>query len=138
MNAEPGQLRFAMASSNGPSPFDAPWQAQVFALTVALNEAGHLPWSEWVDYFSAELGDQPDVGLPLDAGPAVNDAYYTAWAAALERWCRDRDVIRPLQLGARLEAIRAYARVTPAASLFSFADASRSARAQADTSPGPR
>ncbi len=31
-----------------PEPvFAEPWHAQVFAVTVALNEAGRFAWSEW-------------------------------------------------------------------------------------------
>ena len=33
------------------APFDEPWQAQLFALTVAMNEAGHFTWSEWAETF---------------------------------------------------------------------------------------
>ncbi|MEM1301855.1 MAG: nitrile hydratase accessory protein [Pseudomonadota bacterium] len=56
-------------------PFDAPWQAQVFAMTVALNEAGRLDWSRWADALGAQLSDVTEVS---------NAAYYTAWLAAFE------------------------------------------------------
>ena len=39
-----------------PQPrFDAPWHARVFALTVALNEAGHFAWSDWAAAFGAKI-----------------------------------------------------------------------------------
>ena len=39
-----------------PDPvFEQPWHAQVFALTVGLNEAGHFSWTDWVERFSTTL-----------------------------------------------------------------------------------
>ena len=59
--------------------FEAPWHGQVFALTVALSEAGHFAWTEWAAVFSAELEAQGQ-GRELDG----SEDYYTAWVAALE------------------------------------------------------
>ena len=33
--------------------FDAPWQAQLHALTVALHEAGAFEWGEWSEALGA-------------------------------------------------------------------------------------
>ena len=44
-----------MTGAPSPSRFDEPWQAQLFALTVALNEAGHFGWPEWTQAFGATL-----------------------------------------------------------------------------------
>ena len=55
-------------------PFAAPWQAQAFALTVALNEAGHFTWTEWTAAFSARLED-----AAADAGD-----YWEIWLETLE------------------------------------------------------
>ena len=35
--------------------FEQPWHAQLFATTVALNEAGRFSWVEWTDAFSTTL-----------------------------------------------------------------------------------
>lgn len=41
---------------NAPEPvFEAPWHAQLFALTVHLNETGHFVWPDWADRFGATL-----------------------------------------------------------------------------------
>ena len=96
--------------------FDEPWQAQAFALTVALNEAGHLDWSDWAQHFSAALQDAGLKGVavhhdsPISTGHSAEDnaAYYRAWLAALEALARERQWALPLQLGARRESIRAY------------------------------
>ena len=35
--------------------FEMPWHAQLFALTVHLNELGRFEWLEWVESFSITL-----------------------------------------------------------------------------------
>jgi len=62
-----------------PAPFEAPWHGQAFALTVAMNEAGHFSWPEWVTLFSATL-KKARLNGPLNGS---ND-YYIAWISALE------------------------------------------------------
>ncbi len=59
-----------------PLPFDAPWQAEVFALTTHLNESGLFTWPEWAERFSAALAAAPD---PIDGG----EDYYTIWLDTL-------------------------------------------------------
>jgi len=71
-----------------PEPaFEAPWHAQVFALTVALNEAGHFAWAEWADTFGATLKAH-GVDRELDGG----EDYFNAWLAALEVLLKKRDL----------------------------------------------
>ncbi len=104
-------------------PFDEPWQAEAFALTVALNEAGHLDWPEWAAVFSATLAEQA-AGHPVSlSGPLPDDAvsnaaYWRAWVTSLERLVRDKGIAGPLQMGAHREAVRAYRRVTAAGAMF--------------------
>ena len=65
-----------------PEPvFEAPWHAQVFAMTVHLNETGLFAWSEWTARFSAELADR-GLSRELDGG----DDYFEAWLATLETY----------------------------------------------------
>jgi nitrile hydratase accessory protein len=52
-------------------PFDAPWQAQLFALTLAMNEAGHFSWTDW----AAEFGPRVQ---SVEA-----DQYWQVWSEAL-------------------------------------------------------
>jgi len=56
--------------------FDEPWQAQAFALTVALNETGAFEWGDWATFLSEQL-HAPDA---KDDG----SDYYARWTAALE------------------------------------------------------
>lgn len=93
--------------------FDEPWQAQLFAMTLALHEAGHFDWPEWVGYLSQSIRD-----AQADGDPDLGDTYWQHWLDALERLLHDKGLAGPLQLAARREAIRAYSRVARAASLM--------------------
>ena len=67
-------------SAPAPSRFDEPWQAQLFALTVALNEAGHFGWPEWTEAFGATLKRRGAERAQDGSGD-----YYDAWLETLER-----------------------------------------------------
>lgn len=54
--------------------FAAPWQAQVFAMTVVLHERGVFTWPEWAQALSRRVATGADDGSD----------YYECWAAALE------------------------------------------------------
>ena len=60
--------------------FREPWEAQAFALAVALNERGLFTWPEWAAMLSAEIKRAQEKGDP-DTG----ETYYHHWLAALER-----------------------------------------------------
>lgn len=69
-----------------PEPaFEEPWHAQLFALTVHLNEAGHFDWTDWAGAFSETLKDH-GVAKDLNGG----DDYFNAWLATLERFLGER------------------------------------------------
>ncbi len=111
--------------------FEAPWQAQAFALVVALNERGLLEWGEWTRYLGESLA-RGQCGPAQGAIGSGSSGYYLAWLEALERFVRDSGLVAPLALGARREALRAYGRVAV------DAQALRISRAQSPTSDGPR
>lgn len=60
-------------------PFAEPWQAEVFALTVALSEAGLFTWPNWTEAFGATL-KRHGAARALDG----NADYYAAWLETLE------------------------------------------------------
>lgn len=60
-------------------PFDEPWQAELFALTVALSEAGAFGWPDWTRAFGATLKRHGAV-KSLDGGAD----YWAAWLETLE------------------------------------------------------
>ena len=69
--------------------FDDPWQAQLFALTVALSEAGRFTWSDWTRIFGATL-KRHGATRPLDGG----QDYFNAWLETLEALL-DQDGLAP-------------------------------------------
>ena len=64
-----------------PEPvFEEPWHAQVFALTVHLNEAGHFDWPDWAARFGQTLAQH---GLDRDLNGGAD--YFDAWFERLRR-----------------------------------------------------
>lgn len=60
--------------------FREPWEAQAFAMTLALHERGLFTWTEW----AATLGDE--IKRAQAAGdPDTGETYYLHWLNALER-----------------------------------------------------
>lgn len=88
--------------------FDEPWQAQVFALTLALHERGCFGWTEWTEYLSRAIREAQAAGDP-DAG----DTCYRHWLSALERLLVDKGLAQPLALTALRQAWRVAAESTP-------------------------
>jgi nitrile hydratase accessory protein len=86
-------------------PFDEPWQAQVFALAVSLNQRGFFDWSEWTRTLGAEIGARPD--------RAGNEAYFQAWLSALEKMLVAKGVASDAELSDLVDAWREAAEATP-------------------------
>ena len=64
--------------ANGPV-FRAPWEAQAFAMAVALHQRGLFTWVEWAGALSREIVAAQEAG---DAD--LGDTYYAHWLSALE------------------------------------------------------
>ena len=63
-----------------PEPaFDTLWHAQLFALTVHLNESGVFAWPDWAQRFGATLAAHG-----LDKELNGGDDYFAAWLETLE------------------------------------------------------
>jgi nitrile hydratase accessory protein len=60
--------------------FREPWEAQAFAMTLALHQRGLFSWPEWAATLADEIRRAQKAGDP-DRG----DTYYRHWLAALER-----------------------------------------------------
>ena len=86
-------------------PFEEPWQAQVFAMAVMLNQRGMFDWSEWADALGAEIAAGPQA--------AGNDAYFHNWLRALETLLIAKGVASAADLTGLAEAWRAAAEATP-------------------------
>jgi nitrile hydratase accessory protein len=65
--------------------FGAPWQAQAFALAVALNERGLFTWSEWAAALGAEIAR-----AQANGDPDTGETYYHHWLATLERLAAEK------------------------------------------------
>ena len=65
--------------AEGPT-FREPWEAQAFAMALALHQRGVFTWPEWAATLSAEIKRAQAAGDP-DTG----ETYYRHWLAALER-----------------------------------------------------
>ena len=77
-----------------PEPvFAEPWHAQVFALTVHLNESGRFEWRDWVERFSATL-KRHGVSRELDGG----EDYFIAWLETLEGFLTEQGDATPGEL----------------------------------------
>lgn len=83
----------AAPSHEPPAGFDAPWHGQVFALAVAMNEAGHFTWSEWTHLFGETLNTTRGHHA-LDG----SEDYYIAWITTLERLMIEKQIIPPQML----------------------------------------
>jgi nitrile hydratase accessory protein len=60
--------------------FREPWEAQAFAMALALHERGLFTWQEW----AATLGEE--IKRAQAAGdPDTGETYYRHWLNALER-----------------------------------------------------
>ena len=88
--------------------FAEPWQAQAFALTVKLSEAGHFTWKEWAAALASELKAAADRGEPDDGS-----RYYDYWVAALERLVTTKGLTDVAALLERKEAWADAYRHTP-------------------------
>jgi len=93
--------------SDGPV-FAEPWQAQAFAMTLALQERGLFTWTEWADRLAAEIRRAQAAGDP-DRG----DTYYHHWLAALEKVIVEHGLFSADDLAARHDAWDRAARATP-------------------------
>ena len=92
-----------------PEPaFEAPWHAQVFALTVHLNEAGHFDWPDWAARFGATL-KRHGLSKELDGG----EDYFAAWLETLETFLQEIDMADGADLATLRDAWEAAYLATP-------------------------
>ncbi|MDE0410458.1 MAG: nitrile hydratase accessory protein [Alphaproteobacteria bacterium] len=83
------------------APFEEPWQARAFAMTVRLHEAGHFSWPAWSEYLGRALRDEPE------------RPYWESWLAALEALTAERNLAGADDLDAREQAWRRAHAETP-------------------------
>lgn len=86
--------------------FQEPWQAQAFALAVALHERGAFTWAEWSAKFAVTIR----IANAYDGGGA---AYYQCWLRTLEQLVAEKELLAANALSTRKEAWRRAAHATP-------------------------
>lgn len=67
--------------------FREPWEAQAFAMALALHERGLFTWPQWAATLADEIKRAQASGDP-DTG----ETYYHHWLAALERLVAEKGV----------------------------------------------
>jgi nitrile hydratase accessory protein len=67
--------------------FREPWEAQAFAMALALHGRGLFSWTEW----AAALADQIR-RAQASGDPDTGDTYYRHWLATLERLVAEKGV----------------------------------------------
>ena len=95
------------ADAQGPV-FREPWQAQAFAMTLALHEKGLFAWSEWASMLGETIKAAQAAGDP-DTG----ESYYHHWLVTLERMTAEKAVASPADLAAYRGAWERAASRTP-------------------------
>ena len=100
--------------------FGAPWQAQAFALVLALHERGAFTWPEWAAALTDAIRAAQRRGDPDDGS-----TYWQHWLDALEALVLGKGLGRAEQLHALEHAWEAAAARTPHGQPIVLADAER-------------
>ena len=99
----------ASESHDGDAPearvFQEPWEAQAFALVVALHDRGAFTWAEWSKTLAATIH--------APAEPQGDDGYYQFWLKALEQLVAEKGLVAASMLATRKEQWRRAAHATP-------------------------
>jgi nitrile hydratase accessory protein len=84
----------------GPT-FAEPWQADAFALAIALNRKQAFGWSDWVGTFSQQPAPESD---PSDQ--SIEREYYLRWLSALETLAVEQGLVSAEEMDRRVEEWR--------------------------------
>ena len=113
-NIDPAAARRATAEvpsipcdAEGPV-FREPWEAQAFAMAVALHQKGAFTWTEWaaalaVEIKAAQAGGDPDTG----------ETKYQHWLAAHEKLVASKALPSAAELATRRDQWDRAAHATP-------------------------
>ncbi|MGE2814204.1 nitrile hydratase accessory protein [Mycobacterium heidelbergense] len=88
---------------NGELTFSAPWEATVFALAVALSDAGRFGLHEFHQLLIGEIQE-----WERQAQPAGGLDYYQRWLAALEHVLCRRGLLTRAELQTRAAVLVAH------------------------------
>jgi nitrile hydratase accessory protein len=94
--------------ADGAPVFREPWEAQAFAMTLALHARGLFTWPEWAAALAAEIRRAQAAGDPDDGS-----TYYRHWLSAIERLVGEKGIADADTLAARRDAWNRAAHATP-------------------------
>ena len=93
---------------DGAPVFCEPWEAQAFAMTLALHDQGLFTWTEWAAALSAAI-KQAEASGDCDDG----STYYQHWLSAIEQLVGGKGVASEQALAERRDAWDRAAHATP-------------------------
>lgn len=93
---------------DGAPVFREPWEAQAFAMTLALHERGLFTWTQWAAALSGAI-KQAQASGDCDNG----STYYQHWLAAIEHLVSDKGIATEQALAERRVAWDRAAHATP-------------------------
>ena len=99
---------FGLPRDDGGPVFREPWQAQAFAIAVALERGGLFTWGEWAQVLGEEIRAAQAAG---QTGTGAD--YWCHWLAALEGMVAAKGVAGAAALQRYREALARAARRTP-------------------------
>lgn len=85
----------------GEPVFNEPWEAQAFAMTIALHKQNIFSWQEWADALSREIHG------------GKQRSYYQHWLAALETLLSEKGLTSAAAINQREQAWHDAAARTP-------------------------
>lgn len=88
--------------------FREPWEAQAFAMAVALHERGTFTWAEWAAALAVEIKT-----AQAEGDPDTGETYYQHWLAALEKLVAAKSLASNVELATRRDQWDRAARATP-------------------------
>jgi nitrile hydratase accessory protein len=88
--------------------FNAPWEAQAFAMALALHERDQFSWKEWAQTLADVIAEVRQRG-EADTG----EHYYRHWQTALERIVAGKGLVSDALLQQRRQQWDEAARRTP-------------------------
>ena len=93
---------------DGAPVFREPWEAQAFAMTLALYECNLFTWTEWAAALAAAIKQAQASG---DCDDGSN--YYRHWLTAIEHLVSDKGITTEQALAERRDAWDRAAHATP-------------------------
>ena len=96
------------SDADGAPVFREPWEAQAFAMTLALHERGLFTWGEWAEALSAAIRRAQAAG-DCDDG----STYYRHWLDAIEHLVAAKGATDEAALAERRAAWDRAAHATP-------------------------